>query len=321
MLVLIIIIIFITTLLAASVAVGVGSILIEARSVQHAGAGPASCSLPAAETPLLLRQQLLSSISVWQELLARFDFIAILKLRIDEAGLKWSVGRVTLMMLLLGSVGAAIPCALDLAPALSAPLTAAAGAFTPYFIILRKRRKRFENIEEQLPDALDSLSRALRAGQPFGAGMDMVANEIPEPLAQEIRRSCDEWRLGLAWNESLENLARRTPLLEIRLFVAAVGLQSRFGGKLNEILEQLAKTIRDSIALRGDVRAISAQGRLSGMALTILPVALVAIMFVTSPAYIGVLFRHPWGKYLITAAVVCLILGHWAIRRIVNVKV
>ena len=151
--------------------------------------------------------------------------------------------------------------------------------------------------------------------------MDLVASECPKPLAQELRKAGDEWRLGLGWNDALENLARRLPLLEVRLFAAAVVLQSRFGGKLNEILEELAKTIRDSVALRGDIRAISAQGRISGAVLTVLPIALTGILWVTSPAYIGVLFRHPYGKYLIAGALTCLVLGHLSIQRIVSIKV
>ena len=309
MLAVILVVIFTVTFLIAAVAVGTGSVLLELR-----GATPA-------ETPLLLRQQLLSTISVWHLLLARFDFVEILKLRIAEAGLKWSVGRVTLTMLLAGSASAAILFWADWAPLVSAPLAGAAAGLAPYLYILRTRKKRLGQIEEQFPDALDSLSRAMRAGHPFAAGMHLVANEAAEPLASEIRRSCDEWRLGLPWNESLENFARRLPLLEIRLFVAAVVLQSRFGGKLNEILEELAKTIRDSIALRGDVQAISAQGRLTGVILTILPIGITAVMFVTSPAYIGVLLRHPYGKYLIAGAIISLVLGHLTIRRIVNVKV
>jgi tight adherence protein B len=313
------VIIFIITFLIASTAVVLGSILLRPPKVQPVPAGPADSFAPA-ETPLLLQQQLLSSISIWRQLLARFDFVQNLKLRISEAGLTWSVGRVTLMMLLLGSIGAVIPYALDWAPLVTVPLIGGCGALLPYLFIMRTRRKRFRKMEEQFPEALDSLSRALRAGHPFGAGMDLVAGETPEPLAQEIRKACDEWQLGLAWNESLENLARRVPLIEIRLFVAAVVLQSRFGGKLNEILEELAKSIRDSVGLRGDVRATSAQGRMTGRVLTILPIAIAAIMCVTSPSYIGVLWQHPEGKYLIAGAAVCLVLGHFSIQRIVNIK-
>ena len=316
MLAAILILIFGTTFLIASVAVTAGSFLLGRRHAFEEDAGSF-----AREQPLLLRQELLSTISVWQRLLARYDFAEILKTRIAEANLRWSVGRVTLMMLLLGTLGAAMLVAADWAPVITVPLAAAAGFLAPYLFILRKRRRRLQKIEDQFPDALDSLSRALRAGRSFGAGMELVAGECPEPLAQEMRKAGDEWRLGLGWNDALENLARRLPLLEVRLFAAAVALQSRFGGRLNEILEELAKTIRDSIALRGDIRAISAQGRISGAVLTVLPIALTGILWVTSPAYIGVLFRHPYGKYLIAGALTCLALGHLSIRRIVSIKV
>jgi tight adherence protein B len=315
MLAVILALIFATTFLAASAAVTAGSFLLGWRLTPE-GTGSLE-----REQPLLLRQELLSTISVWQQLLARYDFAETLKTRTAEADLRWSVGRVTLMMLLLGTLGAAVLIAADWAPVITVPLAATAGFLAPYLFILRKRKRRLQKIEDQFPDALDSLSRALRAGRSFGAGMDLVAGECPEPLAQEMRKAGDEWRLGLGWNDALENLARRLPLLEVRLFAAAVVLQSRFGGKLNEILEELAKTIRDSIALRGDIRAISAQGRISGAVLTILPIALTGILWVTSPAYISVLFRHPYGKYLIAGALTCLALGHLSIQRIVSIKV
>ena len=316
----ILILFFVVTCLGAWALMIGGWALLE----QRAGQQPVLAldgSSPEAETPLLLRQQMLSSISVWQELLARFDFIEILKLRIAEAGLKWSVGRSTLVMLLLGSVGAALLFALDWTPVVSVPLAAAAGIVVPLWYILHKRTVRFQKIEEQFPDALDSLSQAMRAGHPFSAGMELLAAESPEPLAQEMRKAYDEWKLGLAWPAALENMTRRMPLLEIRLFAAAVALQGRFGGRLTEILEELAKSIRDAIALRREVRVVSAQGRMSGTVLTILPIAIALIMCVTSPAYIGVLFWHPYGKYLLAGALFSLVLGHLVIQRIVKVKV
>jgi len=319
MLITILILFFVITCAGAWALLVAGSAVLD----QHGGEQPVLAldgSSPGAETPLLLRQQMLSSISVWQELLARFDFIKILKLRIAEAGLKWSVGRSTLVMLLLGSVGAAILFALDWTPVVSVPLAVAAGIVVPVWFILHKRAARFQKIEEQFPDALDSLSQAMRGGQPFSAGMELLAGESPEPLAHEMRKACDEWKLGLAWTEALENLTRRIPLLEIRLFAAAVALHSRFGGRLTEILEELAKSIRESIAMRREVRVVSAQGRMSGTVLTILPIAITFIMCVTSPAYIGVLFWHPYGRYLIAGALFSLALGHIAIQRIVKVK-
>ena len=150
-------------------------------------------------------------------------------MRILQAGLKWSVGRVTWTMLLLGSVSAAILLTAEPVPAAGALVASLAVALAPFFYILHRRKNRFQKIEEQFPDAPDSLSRALRAGQSYGPAMELVADESSEPLAQEIRRTCHEWKLGLAWNAALENLARRTRLLEIRLFVAAVALHARFG--------------------------------------------------------------------------------------------
>jgi tight adherence protein B len=318
MVVLIVLLLFMGTFVVAATAVALGAVLMRTGRFQAAGTGEEGA--PESQPPLLLQQQRLSTISIWDELLAKLDFVEILKLRIAEAGLKWSVGRVTLTMLLLGSATAAILLAADWAPVLVALPAGIAVGFIPYFYILNKRTKRFQKIEEQFPDALDSLSRALRAGQPFGGGMELVANEAPEPLAQEIRRACDEWKLGLPWNESLKNLARRMPIAGVGLFVSAVTLQSRYGGKLNEVLEELAKSIRDSIALHLEVRAISAQGRVSGTVLTILPLAIAGVMLIASPDYIGILFRYPDGKYLIAAAVVCLVAGHFVIRRIVSVK-
>jgi tight adherence protein B len=316
---LIIILLFLGTFLVAATAVGLSAVLMQTDRLQ--APGMVELGMLGSQPPLLLKQQHLSTISIWDELLVRLDFVAILQVRIAEAGLKWSVGRVTLTMLLLGSATAAILLAADWTPAIVALAAGIAVGFLPYIYILNKRSKRFHKLEEQFPDALDSLSRALRAGQPFGSGMELVANEAPEPLAQEVRRACDEWKLGLPWNEALKNLARRMPIAGVGLFVSAVTLQSRYGGKLNEVLEELAKAIRDSLALHGEVRAISAQGRMTGTVLTILPLAIVGVMLITSPDYIGVLFRYPDGKYLVVAAAVCLVLGHFAIRRIVSVKV
>ncbi len=318
MLLFILFVIFAGTFFTVSVAIGAGALWPRPDPDSGTAEAPDASLIPI-EIPLLLRQNPESTISLWRQLLARFDFPRILKLRLDEAGLAWSVGRITLMMLLMGSVCAAILLAMDWAPLAGVPLGFAAAVFLPYAYILSRRKKRFAKIEVQFPDALDSLSRALRAGQTFSAGMQLMAAESPEPLVREVRKTCSEWQLGLAWNESLENLAQRLPLLEIRLFVAAVALQGRFGGKLNEILEELAKTIRDSITLRGDVRAISAQGRTTGAVLTILPIGIAMVMLVTEPMYISLLFRHPYGKYLLMGAGACLVLGHFAIQHIVDI--
>ena len=312
--------VFLATFTAAAIAVVVAAFVMRRREVASPASGHAGGSDDARTAPLLIREESLSTISMWHRLLTQFDFIEILKTRIAEAGLRWSMGRTTASMLLGGALGAALAFGFEWMPPGSSIVLAIAGAMPPYIYILQKRTARLRRFEEQFPDALDSLARAMRAGHPFAGGMELLAGECPAPLGGEIRRACDEWRLGLPWNQALYHLAERVPILELRLFTAAVILQSRSGGKLSEVLEKLADTTRESVSLRGDVRAISANGRLTGLVLTILPLLIAATMFVTSPAYIGTLFEYPQGKYLMMGSAGCLVLGHFAIRKIVNIK-
>jgi tight adherence protein B len=191
----------------------------------------------------------------------------------------------------------------------------------PYFRVLHCRRRRLEQIEAQLPDALDYLARALRAGHPFSLALEMLGGEKSPPLSSEIRRAVEERRLGGSWEDVFEGLCRRVPVQEMGVFAAAALLQARTGGRLTEVLSRLAENMRESAALRGEVRAISAHGRLSGLILTLMPVVVVAIMSVVNPGYLGVLLRHPYGEHLIGAAVAALVSAHLLIRRMVAVRV
>jgi tight adherence protein B len=194
-------------------------------------------------------------------------------------------------------------------------------AFIPYWYILRRREKRFRKFRENFPDVLDSLSRALRAGYPLSASMDLIAAETVAPVSTEMRKTAAEANLGVGWNRALDNLGKRVPMLEVNLFIAAVQLHSRTGGKLSDVMGGLAENMRESIALQGEVRSLAAHGKLTGLVLTILPIGIATMMMIVSPGYMQVLFNHPYGKNLITAAVVCLILAHFVIRKIVDIKV
>src|SRR5581483_6727709 len=175
--------------------------------------------------------------------------------------------------------------------------------------------------KSQLPDALDSLARALRAGHPFAAALEIVSSESEAPMSTELRRASVEGNFGTSWNQALENLASRVPMLEINMFSAAVLLHSRTGGKLSEVLSVLSEGMRESQALEGEVRAIAAHGKFTGLILTILPPCIALIMGIVNPSYLGVLFTNEYGKYMIAAAIVCLFLAHLIIRRIVDIKV
>jgi tight adherence protein B len=267
----------------------------------------------------LIRTEHLSTITFWDNLLARFDFMEILKTRIAQADLNWSVGRVTIAMALAAAIVFILLFRfLGFWPAFAGAVLA---AISPYSYILHLRNKRFHKFAENFPDVLDSLSRALRAGYPLSASMDMIAAETVAPVSTEMRKTSAEANLGVGWNRALENLGQRVPLLEVNLFISAVELHSRTGGKLSDVMSNLAENMRESISLQGEIRSLAAHGKLTGLILTILPIGIALMMMYVSPGYMQVLYDHPYGKNLITAAVVCLILAHLVIRRIVDIKV
>jgi len=280
-----------------------------------------SVLLDAAAASPLLKTEVLSTISVWAYLLSKFAFVDKLKTLLAEADLGWSVGRTTLLMLVSGGVALAVLLKIPFLPGWADAAGAAGVAWLPYFYVRHRRRKRLGAIEEQLPDAMDFLARSLRAGHPFSTALEMLGKERVFPLAAEIKKTVDERRLGMSWETAFENLCRRIPLQEMSVFAAAVQLQSRTGGKLNEVLVKIAENMREASALRGEVQSISAHGRLTGLILTLLPVFIVIIMSMVNPYYLEILVAHPCGKDLIAAAIGCLILAHLIIRRLVAIRV
>jgi len=268
---------------------------------------------------LLFREERLSTVTFWNHILSRIDFVKILETRLTQADLGWSVGRVTIAMLLLGTTGFLILN--RFLPLFASLLGGLVLGFAPYMYILYVRNKRFEKFRESFPDVLDSLARAMRAGFPLSPAMEVVITEAPQTVAAELRRASIEANLGLGWQRALENLGQRIPLLEVNLFVAAVQLHSRTGGKLSEVMGGLAENMREVGSIRGEVRAMAAHGKLTGIILTILPLGIAAMMMIVSPGYMVVLWQHPLGKNLIAAAVVCLLLAHVVIRRIVDIEV
>jgi tight adherence protein B len=267
----------------------------------------------------LLQTERLSTITFWDTILARFDMGTLLKMHLDQAELNWSVGRITSMMLLIGVVAMAV--LMRLVPIWAAFLGAGVAMTAPYNYILRRRNNRFLKFRENFPDVLDSLARALRAGYPLSAAMDMIAAETVPPVSTEMRRTAAEANLGRGWPQALENLGKRIPLLEVNLFIGAVQLHARTGGKLSEVISGLAENMRESIALQGEVRALAAHGKITGAILTILPIGITIMMMIVSPGYMQVLFNHPWGKHLIGAAIACLLLAHFVIRKLVDIQV
>ncbi|MFN3322524.1 MAG: type II secretion system F family protein [Bryobacteraceae bacterium] len=311
----ILILVFVGTFLAAALAVAASGAVLSRANPEADPRGEA-----ALEGSPLLREEVVSTISLWARILKHFRLAEAIRARTAEAGLNWSAGRVSAMMLLAGTVALVTLGSIEWVPTLGLVTGTIFATLSPYLYVLRTRAKRFRKIEEQFPEALDSLSRALRAGHPLSAGLELLSRESPAPLSIELRRTHDEWKLGSSWDRALDQLAERVPITAVCVFAAAVKMQNRTGGKLNEVLGQLAETLREATALEGEVRSIAAHGRMTGRVLTILPVFIGGVMFVVNPEYIGILFTHPQGKDLIAMALGCLILAHFVIQWIVDIK-
>jgi len=190
----------------------------------------------------------------------------------------------------------------------------------PYLVIRYKATKRLRTFEEQFPEAIDLIARALRAGHAFTTGLAIVAEEAPQPVAGEFRLLYDQQNFGMPLSEALKTLAERIPLLDARFFVTAVLTQRESGGNLSEILSNLAAVIRERFKVKRQVRVISAHGRITGWVLSGLPPSLAMAFLITSPNHIMTLVNDPMGVRMIFAALFLQIVGTLIIRRLVNIE-
>jgi tight adherence protein B len=191
----------------------------------------------------------------------------------------------------------------------------------PYVSVRRRRTRRFRNFEEQFPEAIQLLTRAIRAGHPLMSGMRMVADEGPPEVAAEFRRSVEEQRYGLQFEDALLSMVDRTDLLDVRIFAIAVLVQREVGGNLAEILDNLGDTIRGRFYLRRQLRVYTAQGRLSGYALAALPFGVGGIVWLMQPEYIGLLFTTVLGWFMVGSALFLQLVGVVWIRKIINIDI
>lgn len=200
-------------------------------------------------------------------------------------------------------------------------LTGVLGASLPISVLRFKRSRRLARFEEQFPEALDLLSRALRAGHAFQTAMGMVAEDLKEPVGPEFKKSFDQQNYGLPLRDSLFQLADRVPLLDVRFFATAVLIQRDTGGNLAEILDNLAHVVRERFKIRRQIRTHTAHGRFTGFVLLALPAALAVILTLMSPDHMGPLFTHRMGQSMIIGAVVMQTVGFIWIRKILNIEV
>jgi tight adherence protein B len=191
----------------------------------------------------------------------------------------------------------------------------------PFTWLLHKRWKRLKMFAAQLPDALELVGRALRAGHSLAAGMHVVAEEMPVPIADEFNRVYEEQNLGIAIEDALKNMSDRVPNLDLRFFVTSVVVQRQTGGDLSEILDKIGYVIRERFRILGQVKALTAEGRLSGVVLIGLPFFMFLVMLHVKYDYVEKLWTHPLGVKMAMGALVMQLLGALVIRKIVNIKV
>jgi tight adherence protein B len=239
---------------------------------------------------------------------------------IDQAGMQVSPGTVTALSILAG-------CALAVAGFLAMPKWPAVaagfvlGLFLPIGWLRYKRGVRMRRFEEQFPEALDLLSRAIRAGHAFQTAMGMVADELPPPVGIEFRKSFEQQNFGLPLKEALNLLGERVPLMDVRFFATAVNIQRETGGNLAEILDNLAHVVRERFKILRQVRVHTAHGRFTGYVLLGLPAALsVALMFI-SPNHMKTLFTHPMGRTMVLGAIVMQTVGFLWIKKVIKIEV
>src|SRR4051794_16759547 len=203
----------------------------------------------------------------------------------------------------------------------AAIIAAVVGSCIPYLIVRRRRNGRMYRFEEMLPEAIDLLGRAIRAGHPLSAGLKMVADETTEPIQGEFRRTHEENRFGLPFDDALLAMADRVSIVDVRILVTAILIQREVGGNLAEVLDNLANVIRIRFTIRRQLRVYTAQGRFSGYVLAVLPVAVGGAIYSLNPSYIRLLFTDPIGKLMLLTAVVFQIIGFLWIRKIVDIEI
>ena len=191
----------------------------------------------------------------------------------------------------------------------------------PYAFLKLSEKDYYKKFNNQLPEALDLLSRAVRSGSALSAGLGMIGEEIEDPIRSEFSATVDEINLGLTMNEAMENLCERVPISDLRFFAIAILVQKETGGNIGEILDNISRLIRERIAFKDHVAALTAEGRLSGVVLIGLPIFMFVYMYLTNYGYLSMLWTEKLGHYMLFGAIILQIIGAYVIKRIVDIDI
>jgi tight adherence protein B len=289
---------------------------VEDRLAQLTGASP-SVKDVALKDSGVLAQPLDATQGMIEDFLAKFRGLT---LWFQQANTTIAPSRFFAICAGLGVAATVAGVATGMSP-VAAPILGIFASTLPLIWLMLRRRRRFRRFAKQLPDALELMSRALRAGHSLASGFNLVAQEMTDPIATEFRKAFEEQNLGIPLDQSLENMTSRMPNLDLKFFATAVILQRQTGGDLAEILDKIGRLIRERFQIWGQVQALTGEGRLSGIVLLALPPFLFVAVWRLNPDYVLPLFTDPLGKKMLAAAVIMQVLGALVIRKIVNIRV
>jgi tight adherence protein B len=282
---------------------------------------PAKGAKPAGRHGPLIHQEDLTTGRLVLGLMERLQLAGRARVLLEQAGLRWKVARLVhgcLALFLLGFVACWYVAGGVLRPA--AVAVAAAAGSLPVWYAFRRKRARLRKFEQQFPDCLEFMARSMRAGHAFSVSIEMLCREFQEPIAGEFRRTFEEHNLGLPLEAAFEKLSSRVPSMDVRFFVSAVILQKRTGGNLAELLDKLATLMRERFQLRGKIRAVSAHGRMTGLSLSLIPIAVAGLLFLVNPPYLLFFVNDPTGKWMAGSSIALQLAGFALIKKIVSIE-
>jgi tight adherence protein B len=275
---------------------------------------------PAATDTTILKRSTEGPLPALDRLLARSTVGARLARLIEQSGVRTTPSGMTIISLALAAIIGVVASWLVPQP-FAAPLAALAAGGAPFAWLVHCRSSRLKRFEEQFPEALDLLARAIRSGQAFQTAMGMVGDELPDPVGPEFKKTFDQQNFGLPLRDALNEMSARIALLDVRFFVTAVLIQRDTGGNLSEILDNLAHVVRERFKIQRQVRVHTAHGRFTGYVLMALPAALAVALSFINPEHMQLLFHEKMGQTMLMGAIVMQAIGYVWIRKVIKIEV
>jgi tight adherence protein B len=268
----------------------------------------------------IMRKSILSEVPWFNRMLLSIRWTDKLSRMIEQSGTESTLGVFILLSIVLASGGFVIGLWVAFNALLSLIIAFFLGVF-PFLYVYLKKKRRMEKFQRQLPDALDLIARALKAGHAFTSGLKMVGDELGEPVGTEFEKTLHEINFGSGIPEALKGLTRRVDCPDLRFFIISVIIQRETGGNLAEILAKIAYLIRERFKLQNRVQVLSAEGKLSAIILIAIPFVIALALSVLNPVYIKTLFIDPVGKALVAFALLMMVIGIVVMKRMIQIRV